>query len=72
MSFINSDGIELIDTKPNIKLDDYTDACYSVFVGGTEVNDYYLTLEQAEYLKFEWEEDGYDADDVEIEKIIKE
>lgn len=40
---------------------------YSVWVGGSEVNDYYLTKEQAEYLAEEYKEDGYD--DVVIEEI---
>jgi len=40
---------------------------YSVWVGGAEVNDYYLTHEQAKNLAFEYETDGYD--DVAIEKI---
>ena len=40
---------------------------FSVWVGGVEVNDYYLTLEQAEELAREYELDGYD--DVQIEEI---
>jgi len=40
---------------------------YTVWVGGTEVNDYYLTMEQAKNLAYEWEIDGYD--DVVIENI---
>lgn len=36
------------------------DLVWSVFVGGTEVNDYYLTLSQAEELADDYEEDGYD------------
>lgn len=40
---------------------------YSVWVGGSEVNDYYLTKEQAEDLAEEYKEDGYD--DVVIEEI---
>lgn len=35
-------------------------AVYSVFCGGAEVNDYYLTKEQAEKLAFEYEIDGYE------------
>ena len=42
---------------------------YTVWVGGTEVNDYYLTKEEAENLAFEYKDDGYD--DVIIEKINK-
>ncbi len=38
---------------------------FSVWVGGTEVNDYLLTREQAENLAFEYE--GYD--DVIIEEV---
>ena len=41
-------------------------AVYSVWCGGAEVNDYYLTKEQAENLAFEYEIDGYD--DVKIRK----
>ena len=33
---------------------------YSVWVGGVEVNDYYLTHEQAKNLAFEYKADGYD------------
>jgi len=40
---------------------------YTVWVGGTEVNDYHLTKEQAKNLAYEYELDGYD--DVQIEKI---
>ena len=40
---------------------------YSVWVGGTEVNDYYLTETLAEELANEYIEDGYD--DVKIEQI---
>lgn len=43
---------------------------YTVWVGGVEVNDYYLTKEEAENLAFEYEDDGYD--DVIIEKINKQ
>jgi hypothetical protein len=40
---------------------------YTVWVGGVEVNDYYLTKEEAENLAFEYEDDGYD--DVIVGKI---
>ncbi len=40
---------------------------YTVWVGGTEVNDYYLTKQQAENLAFEYEQQGYD--DVIVEQI---
>ena len=46
------------------KPDYYRSENYSVFVGGTEVNDYLLTKEQAENLAQEFIDDGYD--DVEI------
>ena len=36
------------------------EAMYSVWCGGSEVNDYYLTKEQAENLAFEYEIDGYE------------
>lgn len=42
---------------------------YTVWVGGIEVNDYYLTKEEAESLAFKYKDDGYD--DVIIEKINK-
>jgi hypothetical protein len=40
---------------------------YTVWVGGTEVNDYLLTKKQAEDIAEEYEEKGYD--DVAIEKV---
>jgi hypothetical protein len=40
---------------------------YTVWVGGTEVNDNYLTKQQAENLAFEYEQQGYD--DVIVEQI---
>ena len=33
---------------------------WTVWVDGTEVNDYYLTKEQAEILAAEWADDGYE------------
>lgn len=39
---------------------------YTVWVGGVEVNDYYLTLENATRLSNELKDDGYD--DVAIEE----
>lgn len=33
---------------------------YSVFVGGAEVNDFYLTLPEAKRLAQEYADDGYD------------
>lgn len=41
---------------------------YSVWVGGLEVNDDYLTYEEAERLANIYLEDGYD--DVQIEEIV--
>jgi hypothetical protein len=41
---------------------------YSVWVGGSEVNDYYLTKDQAEALAYEYKIKGYT--DVQIEEII--
>lgn len=41
---------------------------YSVWVGGLEVNDDYLTHEEAERLANIYLEDGYD--DVQIEEIV--
>lgn len=43
---------------------------YSVWVGGCEVNDYYLTKAEAEDLAEEYKEDGYD--DVFIEEVEDE
>ena len=40
---------------------------FTVWVGGMEVNDHYLTLEQAEELAKEYEMDGYD--DVVMEEV---
>jgi hypothetical protein len=40
---------------------------FTVWVGGFEVNDYYLTKEEADDLAFEYEENGYD--DVFIEEV---
>jgi hypothetical protein len=40
---------------------------YTVWVGGSEVNDSYLTKEEAENLALEYKADGYD--DVIIENI---
>jgi hypothetical protein len=40
---------------------------FSVWVGGTEVNDQLLTREEAEILAFEYEDNGYD--DVIIEEV---
>ena len=43
---------------------------YTLWVGGSEVNNYYLTLIEAEELADEYIEGGYD--DVQIEKITGE
>ena len=40
--------------------------CYSVWVGGVEVNDYKLTRAEAEELAQEYKDDGYD--DVVVDK----
>lgn len=40
---------------------------YTVWVGGTEVNDYHLSLDEAQRLAYEYQNDGYD--DVIIEEI---
>ncbi len=34
-------------------------ACYSVWVGGSEINDFYLTFEEATILKKHWIKQGY-------------
>jgi len=39
---------------------------YSVWVGGTEINDYYIPKQQAEDLANQYIQDGYD--DVKIEE----
>jgi len=41
---------------------------YSVWVGGTEVNDVYLTKDEADTLAMEYIEDGYD--DVFVEEVV--
>lgn len=43
---------------------------YEVWVGGTVVNDYNLSYEDAKDLATEYQDDGYD--DVRISKIWKE
>jgi len=43
---------------------------YTVWVGGTEVNDYLLSLADAEKVKQEYNNDGYD--DVIIEKVLNQ
>jgi hypothetical protein len=43
-------------------------AKWSVWVGGSEVNDYYLTKESAENLAQEWIAEGYD--DVVVEEVV--
>ena len=40
---------------------------YSVWVGGSEVNDYYLTLDEAQTIARQYITDGYD--DVIIERV---
>ena len=42
--------------------------CYSVWVGGGEINDSYLTNAEAKLLAEEWRAKGYD--DVVIEKVF--
>lgn len=42
------------------------DKCYSVWVGGIEVNDYLMTKNEAEKLANEYRADGYD--DVYVDK----
>lgn len=44
-----------------------SDKNYTVWVGGGEVNSYYLTKEQAESIAQDWIDKGYD--DVVIEKV---
>lgn len=43
-------------------------AAYSVWCGSSEVNDYYLTKEQAESLAFEYEIEGYENVTIRKEK----
>ena len=40
---------------------------YTVYVGGDEVNDYYLSKDEAEEIAARWERDGYD--DVRVVEI---
>ena len=42
---------------------------WTVWVGGIEVNDYYLTKEEAERLAREYKAEGYD--DVQIERVLE-
>ena len=37
-----------------------TPECFSVWVGGVEVNDYLVTFDQALEIAEEWREDGYE------------
>lgn len=39
---------------------------YSVFVGGEEVNDYFLTYEEAMNLAFDYFNNGYSKKDIEV------
>jgi hypothetical protein len=39
---------------------------YSVFIGGTEVNDYFLTYKQAMNLAFDYFNDDYPKEDIEV------
>lgn len=41
---------------------------YTVWVGGVEVNDYLLTLEQAESIAKNWIDDGYDDVQIDVYK----
>ncbi len=45
---------------------------YTVWVGGVEVNDYYLTFERASELADEWREDGYDDVVIEHVRIVED
>ena len=57
-----------------MKIKNTTTALYTVWVGGVEVNDYLLSLDQAQRLKQAWVADGYDDavidkyDDADINK----
>lgn len=42
---------------------------WSVWVGGVEVNDYYLTLEQAQELANQYQDDGYNEVAISAEGI---
>lgn len=42
---------------------------YTIWVGGSEVNAYYLTRESAEDIAAAWKDRGYD--DVVIEEVIQ-
>ena len=43
---------------------------YSVWVGGVEVNDFYLSFDEAKLLASQYSDEGYD--DVKIEKVEEE
>lgn len=39
---------------------------YSVFIGGTEVNDYFLTYREAMNLAFDYYDDNWAKEDIEV------
>lgn len=41
-------------------------AVYSVFIGGTEVNDYFLTYREAMNLAFDYYDDDWSKEDIEV------
>jgi hypothetical protein len=57
----------IIDSIDIIKAIDRREREFTVWVGGVEVNEYYLTKENALNLADQFKEDGYD--DVKIEEI---
>lgn len=43
-----------------------TNKKYSVFIGGTEVNDYFLTYNEAMNLAFDYFNDDWSKEDIEV------
>ena len=57
--------------KSNVKL--YmrrTNKKYTVWVGGTEVTDYYVDRDTADEILMEWLDKGYDEKDVWIDEVV--
>lgn len=42
------------------------ESVYSVFIGGTEVNDYFLTYNEAMNLAFDYFNDDWSKEDIEV------
>ena len=42
------------------------ESVYTVYIGGTEVNDYFLTYQEAMNLAFDYYDDDYPKEDIEV------